>query len=188
MNCSIQDKIKMSDENLVSLVKNSDDDAFDCLYKRYLPKIRTMTYSFQGLGFDLDDLIQEATIGFYTAIQAYDFKSASFSTFCYLCMRRMLISLIKQNFKKSAVPKNSVIYTDNAYFDFPDSNNPEQDYIAKEEFYNLTRKISTDLSEKEHRILFEFLNGMDYNSIAEKLNVSRKTVDNALQRVRKKLR
>lgn len=181
-------KFYMSDEELVSLVRNSDDTAFGYLYERYLPKIRTMTYSFQGLGFDLEDLIQEATIGFYTAIQAFDFKSSSFSTFCYLCMRRMLISLVKHNSRKGAIPSGAVIYADDAYFNLPDFNNPEQDYIAKEEYYRLNKKISTDLSEMERQILFEFLGGKDYNSIADKLNVSRKTVDNALQRVRKKLR
>ena len=88
--------IDLRDEELVMLIQNSSDDlAFKILYERYLPKIRTMTYSFQGLGYDIDDLVQEATIGFFTAINVYDNKSSAFSTFCYTCMRRMLISLLR---------------------------------------------------------------------------------------------
>ncbi|MBQ4155061.1 MAG: sigma-70 family RNA polymerase sigma factor [Clostridia bacterium] len=177
-----------TDEELVGLIRKNNDEAFLYLYERYLPKIRTMAFPFQGLGFDLEDLVQEATIGFYTAIQAYNFNSASFSTFCYLCMRRMLVSLVRQSSKKSAVPQASVIHTDNSLFSIPDKSDPEQEFIAKEGYYKLREKIESRLSEKERVILFEFLSGKDYKTIAEVLGVSRKTVDNALQRVRAKLK
>ena len=95
----------LSDEELVRLIRLTDNDAFIKLYERYLPKIRAMAFSFQGLGYDIDDLVQEATLGFYSAIQAYDFKSASFSTFCYTCTRRMLIALVRKGFKKSRYEK-----------------------------------------------------------------------------------
>lgn len=188
MNRHFSEFFHKTDEELVRLVRDDVEDAFLHLYERYLPKIRTMAFPFQGLGYDLEDLVQEATIGFYTAIQAFNFKSASFSTFCYICMRRMLVALVRRSLRKSTVPEASVIYTDDSLFLIPDKSNPEQDFIAKEEYYKLRKAIESRLSEKEREILFEFLSGKDYNTIAECLGVSRKTVDNALQRVRSKLK
>lgn len=178
-----------SDEELVRMIRNSDDAAFGYLYERYLPKIRTMTYSFQGLGYDLEDLLQEATIGFFTAINVYDFSSASFSTFCYICMRRMLVALLRQNHRKKAVPQTSVIYADESFFTTcPAAGNPEQDYIAKEDFNRLKDRILTELSQTERDVLYYYLSGFDYKEISDRLHIHKKSVDNALQRIRKKLR
>ena len=188
MNSHFIEFYNKTDEELVRLIRKDNDKAFLYLYERYLPKIRTMAFPFQGLGYDLEDLTQEATIGFYTAIQAFNFKSASFSTFCYICMRRMLVALVRRSLRRSAVPASSVIHTDNSLFLIPDKSDPEQDFIAKEEYHKLRKAIESRLSEKERAILFEFLTGKDYNTIAENLGVSRKTVDNALQRVRSKLK
>lgn len=189
MDASLGNKyILMSDEELVKLVQSSDDSAFLQLYDRYLPKIRTMTYPFQGLGYDLDDLIQEATIGFFTAINVYDFKSAAFSTFCYTCMRRMLVALLRRNNRKKNLPQSSVIYTDESFFEIPANSDPEGEYIAKEDFERLKKQITTILSGFERDVLYYYLSGHDYNEIAVILKSNKKTVDNALQRVRKKLR
>lgn len=178
----------LSDEELVRLIRLSDDTAFEQLYDRYLPKMRTMTYSFQGLGYDLEDLLQEATIGFYTAINVFDFKSSSFSTFCYTCMRRMLIALVRKNNRKKVLPECAIIYTDEAFFDLPALSNPETDYIAKEDFIRFKSRISTELTSKERDVLYFYLLGLDYKEIAVKLGLDKKSVDNALQRIRRKLR
>ncbi len=188
MSGSLECVKKCSDEELVKLARNLDDNAFSELYDRYLPKIRTMTYSFQGLGHDAEDLIQEATLGFYSAIQVYDFQSASFSTFCYICIRRMLISLVKKGLKKSVVPESIVIHSEEELYSIQSASSPEQEIIAKEQYLRLKEKIVSKLSEKEKIILFHYIKGESYSEIAHKLNLSRKTVDNALQRVRKKLK
>lgn len=185
---SLNDMQKLTDEELVLRAKEMNDDAFRTLYERYLPKIRVMTYSFQGLGYDIDDLIQEATLGFYSAIQVYDFKSSSFSTFCYVCIRRMLVALVRKSTNKSSIPKSFVVYSEEELMKVPSTESPEQIFIAKEEYYRLKEKIVTELSEAERKILSEYLKGKDYTEIANDLNISRKTVDNALQRTRKKLR
>ena len=178
----------LTDDELVRLVKLSDEIAFKYLYEKYLPKIRTMVYSFQGLGYDREDLIQEATVGFYSAIYAYDFSSASFSTFCYICMRRMLLALVKKNFRKGNVPDEFLVSmnTDDILLD-SGVLDPEQEYIAKESYYRLQEKISELLSDFEREVLLAYLKGLDYGTISRKLNVSVKSVDNALQRARKKL-
>lgn len=185
---SVENYINLSDEKLVEMIRLSDDEAFEYLYERYLPKIRTMTYSFQGLGYDLDDLLQEATIGFFTAINVYDFKSSSFSTFCYICMRRMLVALLRKNNRKKNLCDASVIYTDEALFSIPASNNPELDYIAKEDFSRFKTRILTELSVTERDVLYFYLSGLDYKAIAARLSIDKKSVDNALQRIRRKLR
>ncbi len=178
----------LSDEALVELIRNSDDTAFKQLYDRYLPKIRTMTYSFQGLGYDFDDLIQEAMIGFFTAINVYDFKSSAFSTFCYTCMRRMLVALLRKNNRKKNLQNNSVIYTDETFFDIPALTDPEAEYITKEDFERLKKRIVTELSPFERDVLYYYLSGRNYKEIADILLIDKKSVDNALQRIRRKLR
>lgn len=185
---SVENYNNLSDEKLVNLIRSSDDQAFEYLYERYLPKIRTMTYSFQGLGYDLEDLLQEATIGFFTAINVYDFESSSFSTFCYICMRRMLVTLLRKNNRKKSLPETSVIYTDETLFNIPTFNNPELDYIAKEDFNRFKSRILKELSVAEREVLYYYLLGLNYKAIAERLNIDKKSVDNALQRIRRKLR
>lgn len=185
---SLEKMMNLSDENLVSLIRNSDDQAFGVLYERYLPKIRTMIYPFQGLGYDAEDLIQEATIGFYTAIQVFDASSASFATFCYTCMRRMLIALLRKSNRKKQVPTTSVIHTDESFFECVAPDNPEAEYIAKEDFFRLQARIMTELSQTERDVLYYYLSGEDYRKIGDRLGLSKKSVDNALQRIRRKLR
>lgn len=178
----------LSDEELVRLIQNSDETAFKILYEKYLPKIRTMTYSFQGLGYDVDDLVQEATIGFFTAINVYNFKGSAFSTFCYTCMRRMLISLVRKAGRKKALPNSSIIYTDESFFDLISTSDPESDYIAREDFERLKDRINTELSNFEREVLYYYLLDYDYSAISDLLKTSKKSVDNAIQRIRQKLR
>lgn len=175
----------LSDEKLVSMTRSGDDDAFKALYERYLPKIKTMSYSFQSLSYDIEDLIQEATLGFYTAINAFDESQASFSSFSYLCMRRMLIALLKKSVRKKEIPNNCIVKLED--FSMVVDNNPEQIIIANEDFKHLKSKIFSELSELEREVLFKFINGLDYRTIANDMGISHKSVDNALQRVKKKL-
>ena len=180
--------INFSDEELVKLIHNSDETAFKVLYEKYLPKIRTMTYSFQGLGYDIEDLVQEATIGFFTAINVYNFKGSAFSTFCYTCMRRMLISLVRKASRKKALPNSSIIYTDESFFALISTNDPESDYIAREDFERLKDRLNTELCQFERDVLYYYLLDFDYFAISEILKISKKSVDNAIQRIRQKLR
>ncbi len=184
----LQNLAHRSDEELVRAIRNGDDQAFVNLYERYLPKIRTMVYPFQGLGTDAEDLVQEATIGFFTAIHVFDFQSASFSTFCYTCMRRMLIAILRKSHQKKNFSYHTVICTDESLFQLPAPDNTEAEVIAKEEFYRLKKRLIEELSETERDVLYYYLLGWDYKSIADTLRVEKKTVDNALQRIRRKLR
>lgn len=185
---NLKSYLNLSDEELVKLIQKSDEAAFKILYEKYLPKIRTMTYSFQGLGYDVDDLVQEATIGFFTAINVYNFKDSAFSTFCYTCMRRMLISLVRKAGRKKTLPNSSIIYADESFFDLISINDPEFEYIAREDFERLKDRINTELSAFERDVLYYYLLDLDYLGISELLKTSKKSVDNAIQRIRQKLR
>lgn len=177
-----------SDEQLVGLVKQGQSGAFNALYARYLPKIRSMVYPFQGLGYDFDDLIQEATIGFFTAIDTFHSTAgATFSTFCYLCMRRLLITLLRSKTKKGAVPQSCILY-DCETIAAETQMQPEQAYITKESYLALKQKLQKALSPFEKQVLTDYLQGLDYRAIAEKHQKPAKSVDNALQRIRAKLR
>lgn len=174
------------DEQLVSLARQGHNEAFNVLYLRYLPKVRSMAYPFQGLGLDLEDLIQEATIGFFSAIEAYN-GSTPFSAFCYVCMRRVLITLLRSKSKKSTVPQNSIIY-DCDFITAQPTTEPEQAYLAKESYALLKQRIATQLSPFEQQVLTLYLQGASYSEIAATLGKSQKSVGNALQRIRAKLR
>lgn len=176
---------KLSDEELVLKVRSGNDDAFKVLYERYLPRIKTMSYSFQSLAYDIEDLIQEATLGFYTSINAFDETQSSFSSFSYLCMRRMLIALLKKSVRKKEIPNNCIVKLED--FSVAVMDDPAQIIIANEDFKNLKNKIFSDLTDLEREVLFKFINGNDYNTIASECGISYKSVDNALQRVKKKL-
>ncbi len=174
----------LSDEQLVRMVRNGDDNAFNCLYSRYLPKIKTMSYSFQGYSYEIDDLVQEATIGFFTAINAYNFGVTNFSTFCYLCMRRMLIGVLKKSLRKKEIPNGNIVPLE----EISDvSESPERIIIAKEDFKFLQEQLFNRLSNLEREVLFMYFNGESYEKISEKLSISKKSVDNALQRIKKKI-
>ena len=108
-------------------------------------------------GYDIEDLVQEATIGFFTAINVYNFKGSAFSTFCYTCMRRMLISLVRKASRKKALPNSSIIYTDESFFALISTNDPESDYIAREDFERLKDRINTELSQFERDVLYYYL-------------------------------
>lgn len=178
-----------SDEQLVLLARREDETAFSVLYERYLPKIRGITYSFYGLGFEADDLAQEAAIGFFTAIHMYKEGYASFSTFCNLCMRRMLVALLRKKNRKKEIPQNLLFNENDLSFKTSalTDESPEQLIIAKEDYYILQNKITNKLSKLEKNVLFAYLCGYDYAGIAEKLCISKKSVDNALKRIRSKM-
>lgn len=175
----------ISDEKLVSMIRSGDDDAFKALYERYLPKIKAMTYPFQSLSYDIEDLMQEASVGFYTAINAFDESQSSFSSFSYLCMRRMLIELLKKAVRKKEIPNNQIVVFEDYSAAFADD--PAKILIANEDFKNLKSKIFSKLTPLERDVLFKFINGNSYNKIADECGISYKSVDNALQRVKKKL-
>ena len=130
--------------------------------------------------------MQEATIALYNAIKTYNPQKASFSTFATLCIKRAVIAFARKIGAQKNIPDELVSSLDNA--EISDNITPEALFIEKEDYDTLTQNIRVELSKMEYEVLQLFLSGMLYSEIAEVLGITEKAVDNALSRIRKKLK
>lgn len=188
---------KLTDNEILERIKNKDENALDFLINKYkhIVKIRARAYFI--IGADNEDIIQEGMIGLYKAIRDYNTKDASFKTFAVLCIDRQIMTAIKQANRKKHSPLNSCLSLDmfvsedekTTYLENIEQNlsNPEQIVIDKENIYSLKSKINEELSSFEKKVLSLYLKGKSYIYISEKLNKNEKSIDNAIQRIRKKI-
>lgn len=185
------DKTTVSDEALVIQAQNGDTDALTELVVRYLPLIRQKASSYTTSLADRDDLIQEGLIGLLSAVDGYqDSKGAAFKTYCYVCVQnKMLTDLEKRSSDKRQAMQNYLPLDEVECSSVNDDNDdPFCIIAAKESRELLMEKAKSLLSALERDTLSLYLSGHSYEEIAAQLNLSIKAVDNALQRVRRKLR
>ena len=189
-----------TDEELVALAKESDGVASDELYHRYKNIVRGKARPYFLVGADRDDLIQEGMIGFFKAVRDFDSaKGAAFRPFAEMCIVRQILTAIKQATRNKHMPLNKYESLYNPVFG-EDSDkqlvdvigvssalNPEELYLKQEFNAMLADTVENSLTELERAVFSCFLDGMSYSEIAAKLDHSTKSVDNALQRIRKKL-
>ncbi len=190
----------MSDEEIVELTRNNDDFALEYLINRYRNFVRAKARSYFLIGADREDIIQEGMIGLYKAIRDYrPDRLASFRAFAELCITRQIITAIKTATRQKHIPLNSYISLNRPIYD-EDSDrtlldiisgtkvtDPEELVISKEEFIDIENKMSEFLSDLEWKVLMYYLEGKSYQEIADDLSRHVKSVDNALQRVKRKL-
>ncbi len=178
-----------SDETLVELIRQQDRNAEGVLLSRYFSLVHQIAYRHCGI-LDFDDLAQEGCIGLLDAIASFDpQKDAAFRTYASVCIRnRMLKALEKAKSGKALVLSQSLSLEELDEDAPSDALTPEQAYLARERLDSLLADIDRVLSPLERRVLFAHLGGFDYQTIASTLHISPKSVDNALQRVRKKLK
>nr|WP_188648127.1 RNA polymerase sporulation sigma factor SigH [Marinithermofilum abyssi] len=190
----------MTDEELVDRVRSGDSTALEELINKYKNFVRAKARSYFLIGADHEDIVQEGMIGLYKAIR--DFrgdKLASFKAFAELCITRQIITAIKTATRQKHIPLNSYVSLDKPIYD-EDSDrtlmdiltggrvsDPEELYINQEEFDDIEDKMSQILSELERQVLMLYLDGRSYQEIAVDLNRHVKSIDNALQRVKRKL-
>lgn len=182
----------------IQAAKNGDEDAMQQIFREFKQLILLKTKNYFFYGADRDDVLQEARIGLLKAINGYDEKKkASFSTFAILCIKRQIITAIKNsnsgknrilNIAMSNTNENeeepSFIY-ENRSFSFY---NPEEIYLSKEKIRYLNRYLKTHLSKMENEIFEYMLCEMSYTEIAKKTGRELKSVDNTIQRIKKKLK
>ena len=188
------------DDELVELVHNGDTDALDFLITKYRSFVRMKARSYFLIGADKEDIIQEGMIGLYKSIR--DFrgdKLASFRAFAELCITRQIITAIKTATRQKHIPLNSYVSLDKPIFDEESDrtlmdvisgssiDDPEQLMIHREDFDYMEEKMGEVLSELERQVLALYLDGQSYHEISEELNRHVKSIDNALQRVKRKL-
>ena len=179
--------------NEIELLKaaQTDEYAVEELLKKYKPLVLKIARRYFLVGGDIDDLVQEGTIGLYKAIMVYNQeKEASFITFATLCIKRQLQSLVR----KENTQNNSVfldLFNDddlNKLINIPtNKGNPEQVAISNQNLQYIDSEIKSQLSDFEYKVLQQYLNGMSYEQIATENGTNKKSIDNALSRLRAKL-
>ena len=174
-----------TDEQLVKIIKAGDEEPLQTLIARYVGAIKAKSSALCPFA-DFDDMVQVGTIALYSAISVYDENLSNFSTFVNLCIARSLISAYRKLFNKKEVPEHIRVSLDN--FENTTTVTPESLLIEKEECDALTKKIKAALSEFEYKVLCEYLNNSSYNVIAAKLSVDKKSVNNAMVRLRSKIK
>jgi len=190
----------MTDEELVELVHSGHPDALDFLITKYRQFVRMKARSYFLIGADKEDIVQEGMIGLYKAIRDFkEEKLSSFRAFAELCITRQIITAIKTATRQKHIPLNSSVSLDKPIYD-EDSDrtlmdilrgavmdDPEDLMIHREEFSHMEEEMSKILSGLERQVLALYLDGQTYHEISEELNRHVKSIDNALQRIKRKL-
>lgn len=188
------------DEKLVKMAQEGDKRALEAVILRYMNLVYGKSKAFFLIGADEDDIIQEGLIGLYNAVMKFDGdKFPFFKVFAGICVKRRIITAIKEASRKKHSPLNSYVSLDNNNFDsesditlldvlaLDELQDPEAILIDRENMDGMEYKINKSLSEMELGVLFQYLEGRSYQEIAEVLGRDVKSVDNAIQRIKKKL-
>ncbi|WP_439108520.1 RNA polymerase sporulation sigma factor SigH [Alkalihalophilus lindianensis] len=191
---------QVNDDVLVEQVRMGDSGALEFLINKYKNFVRAKARSYFLIGADHEDIVQEGMIGLYKAVR--DFrgdKLASFKAFAELCITRQIITAIKTATRQKHIPLNSYVSLDKPLYDEESDRtlldvicgsrvtNPEDLLINQEEFDDIELKMGEILSELERQVLMLYLDGRSYQEISVDLNRHVKSIDNALQRVKRKL-
>lgn len=189
-----------NEEEVVALARTGDAKAQEFLIKKYKNFVRGKARSYFLIGADREDIIQEGMIGLFKAIRDYrPDKIASFKAFAELCITRQMITAIKTATRQKHIPLNSYVSLNKPMYDEDSErtlldvmtgravSNPEELLISREEFDSIEAKIGEVLSDLELQVLTYYLDGKSYQEIAENLDRHVKSIDNALQRVKRKL-
>nr|WP_281419762.1 RNA polymerase sporulation sigma factor SigH [Evansella tamaricis] len=190
----------MEDESLVEYVREGDSFALEYLINKYKNFVRAKARSYFLIGADHEDIVQEGMIGLYKAIRDYKGdKLSSFKAFAELCITRQIITAIKTATRQKHIPLNSYVSLDKPIYDEESDrtlldvivgskvSNPEELLINQEEFDDIEIKMGEILSELERKVLMLYLDGRSYQEISADLKRHVKSIDNALQRVKRKL-
>ena len=189
----------MQDEEIINKIKAGDKSALNYLMEKYKELVNMKVSKYYIIGAEKEDIVQEGMIGLYKAIKSYsEDKNTSFKSFANMCIERQLITAVKNSNRQKHIPLNSSIslnsaaYEDNEDMDKMDIldvkalNDPSDIVADREYFKNMENKIKENLSVFELQVLHEYEKGKSYADIAKRLNAKVKSVDTAIQRIRKK--
>ena len=189
------------EELIVEQARKGDPKAQEMLIKKYKNFVRSKARSYFLIGADREDIVQEGMIGLFKAMRDYQpDKVTSFKSFAELCIKRQIITAIKTATRQKHIPLNSYVSlnkpvyddeSDRTLYDVMSSGskelNPEHLIIKREELSHIEEKMGEVLSDLEWKVLNAYLEGKSYQEISLEMNKHVKSVDNALQRVKKKL-
>ncbi len=188
------------EELIVELARQGDPKAQELLIRKYKNFVRSKARAYFLIGADKEDIVQEGMIGLFKAMRDYQpDKVASFRSFAELCIKRQIITAIKTATRQKHIPLNSYVSLNKPIFDEESDRtlydlmmnskelNPEHLLIKREELDLIEEKMGEVLSELERKVLSAYLEGKSYQEISVEMNKHIKSIDNALQRVKKKL-
>lgn len=187
-----------SDEELIEKLRDGQGEIADYLIEKYIPLVRKKTNAMYLIGGETEDLIQEGMFGLFKAVRDYNpEKGASFFSFAEICISRQLYSVLEASNRKKHMPLNTYISFSNQ--ENTDGINleqmvteqtisPEQMLIEQERKQEFFEKLEEKVSPLEKKVLYLYLDGKNYIQIAEVLNKTPKSIDNALQRIRGKIK
>lgn len=191
---------QLADEQLLLKIKSGDGVALDQLINKYKNFVRAKAKTYFLVGADREDIVQEGMIGLFKAIRDFkDDKLVSFKSFAEICVTRQIITAIKTATRQKHMPLNTYVSLNKPVFEEDGErtlietinhdtvSDPEMLFISKEELNRIEGKINEILSPLELEVLHFYLQGKSYQQIAEILNKEVKSIDNALQRVKKKI-
>jgi RNA polymerase sporulation-specific sigma factor len=194
-------EVEPDDQYLIALAKQGRPDAYDRIVRRYYGFVRLKASSYFLIGGDSDDLVQEGLVGLYKAVR--DFRTdreSSFRNFAELCITRQIITAVKTSTRNKHTPLNEYVSfsqtpaaggdgdpTLDELLPGPTVHDPVNQVISTEELHSLVACLSSVLSELESSVLSLYLDGHSYEAIGAQLECDTKTVDNALQRVKRKV-
>ena len=190
----------LEDNEIITKIKKGDKKALNYLLDKYTDVVSMKAGKYFIVGAEKEDIIQEGLIGLFKAIKSFNpEKQSSFKTFANLCIERQLQTAIKSSMRQKHMPLNSYLSLNISAYDenedtsllevFETENAAEDplDIVTKKEYYNFVEdRIEETLSDFEKQVLHRYTNGESYTQIAERLNAPVKSVDNAIQRIRKK--
>lgn len=179
-----------SDEELLAAIRQESEDAFAQLVINYMPMIQRLATRFRKALVDSEDLAQEGLLGLLSAARHYESGSVEFPAFAYVCIRRRMLSAVRKASRQKECPLADMLWEEELE-NFPagkDGNaDPAHVLLQREEEEQLLGQLRETLTDLEYHVLILYLAAYTYEELAKKLGVSTKTVDNALQRVRKKM-
>ncbi len=190
----------LDDDEIIHLIHQENSHALDFLIHKYKPFVRAKARTYFLIGADREDIVQEGMIGLYKAMRDYDGeKLSSFKAFAELCITRQIITAIKTATRQKHIPLNSYISLDKPIYDEESDRtlldviagskaiDPQELIVNREKFNDIEMKLSQLLSELEKKVLHLYLDGRTYQEISIELGRHAKSIDNALQRVKRKL-
>ena len=191
----------LTDEQIISQIKEGDEQALSFLLEKYKDLVNSKVGKYFIIGAEKEDIIQEGMIGLYKAIKSFDScKQNTFKTFANICIERQLITAIKSSNRQKHMPLNSYLSLNTTAYDNDDDDGTELietfevdtiedplDTIMKKEYFNeIQNTMHKSLSKFDEQVLERYMQGESYEIIAKKLDAPVKSIDNAIQRIRKK--
>lgn len=191
----MEDYAGRTDEELIAELRDNRDEIIDYLLEKYKSLVRKHANALYLIGGDTDDLIQEGMIGLFKAVRDYQpDREASFQSFANLCIDRQIYSAIKSSNRQKHQPLNTYVSLSSSETEedlrdtYAEHDNPESILIDRENVSALENEMEKSLSSLENRVLHLYLEGNSYIEIAEILGKTPKSIDNALRRIRKKIK